>query len=158
VTPPLAIPRMLTTTAPVAATRSRGPSPSASPLPSGPRSPSTPCARSTASRRSSPRSQPATGARSRARAGGRDARPATPVVQRGALPLQRRAEPARAQRVAHHGRVRPDLPLRRVGPPSLGVFRHFLSLCAFKLKGWYFFRDKDAAGALFTGLPTCVKA
>ncbi|XP_044427530.1 uncharacterized protein [Triticum aestivum] len=36
--------------------------------------------------------------------------------------------------------------------PSTDVFRHFFSLAAFKLKGWYCFRTKDAVGALFTGL------
>ncbi|WVZ82298.1 hypothetical protein U9M48_029575 [Paspalum notatum var. saurae] len=36
-------------------------------------------------------------------------------------------------------------------PPSLPVFRHFFSLCAFKLKGWYWFRGKGA-GALFKGI------
>ncbi|KAL5224218.1 hypothetical protein ABZP36_010857 [Zizania latifolia] len=38
-------------------------------------------------------------------------------------------------------------------PPSLAVFRHFFSLCFFKLKGWYCFRGKDTAGVLFTSLP-----
>lgn len=38
-------------------------------------------------------------------------------------------------------------------PAYLAVFRHFFTLCALKLKGWYCFRGKDAAGALFTGLP-----
>ncbi|KAK1604675.1 hypothetical protein QYE76_028348 [Lolium multiflorum] len=38
-------------------------------------------------------------------------------------------------------------------PPSLAVFRHFFLLVKFKLRGWYFFRGKDAAGALFAGLP-----
>ncbi|KAM3208010.1 hypothetical protein ACQJBY_062980 [Aegilops geniculata] len=37
--------------------------------------------------------------------------------------------------------------------PSTDVFRHFFSLAAFKLNGWYCFRTKDATGALFTGLP-----
>jgi hypothetical protein len=40
--------------------------------------------------------------------------------------------------------------------PSLPVFRHFFSLCAFKLKGWYYFRGKDAAGALFNGMPLSI--
>jgi hypothetical protein len=44
-----------------------------------------------------------------------------------------------------------------VGTPSLAVFRHFFSLSALKLKGWYSFRGKDAAGLLFTGLPHCIK-
>ncbi|CAL5051345.1 unnamed protein product [Urochloa decumbens] len=42
-------------------------------------------------------------------------------------------------------------------PPSLAVFRHFFSLCAHKLKGWYWFRGKDSAGALFKGLPLSLK-
>jgi hypothetical protein len=42
-------------------------------------------------------------------------------------------------------------------PPSLPVFRHFFSLCAHKLKGWYWFRGKDSAGALFKGLPHSLK-
>ncbi|XP_047093719.1 uncharacterized protein LOC124706099 [Lolium rigidum] len=37
--------------------------------------------------------------------------------------------------------------------PSLAVFRHFFLLVKFKLRGWYFFRGKDAAGTLFAGLP-----
>jgi hypothetical protein len=40
--------------------------------------------------------------------------------------------------------------------PSLPVFRHFFSLCAFKLKGWYYFRGKDAAGLLFKGMPLSI--
>jgi hypothetical protein len=44
-----------------------------------------------------------------------------------------------------------------VGPPSIAVFRHFFTMSAFKLKGWYCLRGKDAAGSLFTGLPTCIK-
>ncbi|CAL5044282.1 unnamed protein product [Urochloa decumbens] len=42
-------------------------------------------------------------------------------------------------------------------PPSLAVFRHFFSLCQSKLKGWYCFRGKGAAGALFKGLPHSLK-
>jgi hypothetical protein len=42
-------------------------------------------------------------------------------------------------------------------PPSLAVFRHFFSLCAHKLKGWYWFRGKDSAGALIKGLPLSLK-
>nr|TKW19953.1 hypothetical protein SEVIR_4G053602v2 [Setaria viridis] len=42
-------------------------------------------------------------------------------------------------------------------PPSLAVFRHFFSLCAHKLRGWYWFRGKDSAGALFKGLPLSLK-
>jgi hypothetical protein len=38
-----------------------------------------------------------------------------------------------------------------VGTPSLAVFRHFFSLSAFKLKGWYSFQGKDAAGLLSPG-------
>ncbi|KXG19431.1 hypothetical protein SORBI_3010G058600 [Sorghum bicolor] len=37
--------------------------------------------------------------------------------------------------------------------PSLPVFRHFFSLCGFRFKGWYYFRGKDVAGALFKGMP-----
>jgi hypothetical protein len=39
--------------------------------------------------------------------------------------------------------------------PSLPVFRHFFTLFAFK--GWYCFRGKDAAGALFNGMPLSIK-
>lgn len=39
-------------------------------------------------------------------------------------------------------------------PASLAVFRHFFMLGKFKVRGWYFFRGKDTAGALFTGLPS----
>ncbi|WVZ82902.1 LOW QUALITY PROTEIN: hypothetical protein U9M48_030109 [Paspalum notatum var. saurae] len=42
-------------------------------------------------------------------------------------------------------------------PPSLPVFRHFFSLCASRDKGWYWFRGKDAAGALFKGIPHSFK-
>ncbi|XP_004966688.1 uncharacterized protein LOC101759474 [Setaria italica] len=42
-------------------------------------------------------------------------------------------------------------------PPSLAVFRHFFSLCAHKLRGWYWFRGKDSAGTLFKGLPLSLK-
>ncbi|CAN6202353.1 unnamed protein product [Urochloa humidicola] len=42
-------------------------------------------------------------------------------------------------------------------PPSLAVFRHFFSLCAHKHKGWYWFRGKDSAGALFKGLKYSIK-
>ncbi|KAJ1258246.1 hypothetical protein BS78_10G060200 [Paspalum vaginatum] len=42
-------------------------------------------------------------------------------------------------------------------PLSLPMFWHFFSLCAFKLKGWYWFRGKDAAGALFKGIPHSFK-
>ena len=42
-------------------------------------------------------------------------------------------------------------------PLSLAVFRHFFSLCAHKLKGWYWFRGRDSAGALFKGLPLSIK-
>jgi hypothetical protein len=42
-------------------------------------------------------------------------------------------------------------------PPSLAVFRHFFSLCAVKLRGWYCFRGKDSAGALFKGSPSFLK-
>lgn len=41
--------------------------------------------------------------------------------------------------------------------PSLRVFRHFFSLFAFKLHGWYCFRGKDSSGALFKGLPHSLK-
>ena len=41
--------------------------------------------------------------------------------------------------------------------PSLPVFRHFFTLCAFKFKGWYCFRGKDVAGALFKGMPLSIK-
>ena len=37
--------------------------------------------------------------------------------------------------------------------PSLPVFWHFFSLCGFRFKGWYYFRGKDVAGALFKGMP-----
>jgi hypothetical protein len=37
--------------------------------------------------------------------------------------------------------------------PSVTIFGHFFSLAASKLKGWYCFRAKNAADALFTGLP-----
>ncbi|KAL6606109.1 hypothetical protein ACP70R_041762 [Stipagrostis hirtigluma subsp. patula] len=42
-------------------------------------------------------------------------------------------------------------------PPPVAVFRHFFGLSPFKFKGWYCFRGKDTAGALFTGLPTFIK-
>ncbi|CAN6179133.1 unnamed protein product [Urochloa humidicola] len=44
-----------------------------------------------------------------------------------------------------------------VSRPSLAVFRHFFSLCAHKLKGRYWFRGKDSAGALVNGLPHSLK-
>ncbi|KAL6606732.1 hypothetical protein ACP70R_042385 [Stipagrostis hirtigluma subsp. patula] len=42
-------------------------------------------------------------------------------------------------------------------PPPVAVFRHFFALVPFKFKGWYCFRGKDTAGALFTGLPHSIK-
>ncbi|KAL6606731.1 hypothetical protein ACP70R_042384 [Stipagrostis hirtigluma subsp. patula] len=38
-------------------------------------------------------------------------------------------------------------------PPPVAVFRHFFGLTHFRFKGWYCFRGKDTAGALFKGLP-----
>uniref|UniRef100_A0A0E0JYX3 Transposase (putative) gypsy type domain-containing protein n=1 Tax=Oryza punctata TaxID=4537 RepID=A0A0E0JYX3_ORYPU len=48
---------------------------------------------------------------------------------------------------------------RGVGAPSLPVFRHFFTLAPLpKGKGWYSFRARESVPALFTGLPSSVKA
>ncbi|KQJ94586.1 hypothetical protein BRADI_3g11353v3 [Brachypodium distachyon] len=48
---------------------------------------------------------------------------------------------------------------RGAGAPSLPVFRHFFALTPLpKGKGWYSFRAREGVPALFTGLPTSVKA
>ncbi|KAF0934710.1 hypothetical protein E2562_028307 [Oryza meyeriana var. granulata] len=48
---------------------------------------------------------------------------------------------------------------RGIGAPSLPVFRHFFTLAPLpKGKGWYSFRARESVPALFTGLPSSVKA
>lgn len=48
---------------------------------------------------------------------------------------------------------------RGAGVPSLPVFRHFFTLAPLpKGKGWYSFRARESVPALFTGLPTSIKA
>lgn len=48
---------------------------------------------------------------------------------------------------------------RGAGAPSLPVFRHFFTLAPLpKGKGWYSFRARESVPALFTGLPTSIKA
>ncbi|KAL5211360.1 hypothetical protein ABZP36_022207 [Zizania latifolia] len=48
---------------------------------------------------------------------------------------------------------------RGVGAPSLPVFRHFFTMAPLpKGKGWYSFRARESVPALFTGLPSSIKA
>jgi hypothetical protein len=95
--------------------------------------------------------------RVRALAGGRDARPVAPIIRRGALPLRRRAKPARAQRVARHGRVRRDLPLRRRGYAVARRVPALLLAERVQAEGVVLLPRQGRRRLAFTGLPHCNK-